>query len=319
MRLPVKPVLPLAALLLASAGPHAAEARQRAPEALDASGPAADYPITIGDPFTVDGTTWTPADELNYDAVGYAAIDEGAPAGISAAHKTLPLPCYVEVTDLDTGKTILVRLTQRGPMRNDTLVALSPGAAAQLGLAPGSRAAVRVRRVNPPEPERAALRSGGAAAARMETPEALLKVLRRKLADNASLMPPKAGIPSKPPVIDGPVATSLPKPAAADPARPVPPPRTAPPHTAPAATRPPAAAPAPRTAAPRGTTVVQVAAFSTQERAARVAAQLKGRVVPAGRVWRVRLGPFDGSGEAGRALEKARAAGYRDARIQRAD
>ena len=142
-----------------------------------ANGPAADYPMVLGAPFTVEGELFTPADTLNYDSVGYAAIDSGA--GITAAHRTLPLPSYVEVTSLESGKTVLVRLERRGPMAGRSLIALSPAAGAQLGA--GQGAPVRVRRVNPIEAERAELRAGRGVPDRIETPKSLVEVLRRKL------------------------------------------------------------------------------------------------------------------------------------------
>src|SRR3546814_14674210 len=77
----------------------------------------------------------------------------------SDLHKTLPLPSYVEVTALDTGRTILVRVNDRGPMVTDRLIGLSLGAAEQLGIADGVTA-VRVRRTNPPAAERRLLRAG---------------------------------------------------------------------------------------------------------------------------------------------------------------
>ena len=54
------------------------------------------------------------------------------PDAISAAHKTLPLPSYVEVTALDTGRTILVRVNDRGPMANDRLIDLSQATARKI-------------------------------------------------------------------------------------------------------------------------------------------------------------------------------------------
>uniref|UniRef100_UPI001F2FB324 septal ring lytic transglycosylase RlpA family protein n=2 Tax=unclassified Novosphingobium TaxID=2644732 RepID=UPI001F2FB324 len=188
MRFPVNHALPLAALILlgAAGGAYAADRKQPPPD-VPVTGPAADYPVVVGEPYTIGSTVWTPVDQLNYDAVGTAVAGEGA--GISGAHKTLPLPCYVEVTALGSGRTILVRLERRGPMSNDALVELSPDAIAQLGLPPGGRGSVRVRRVNPPEQERAVLRNGGHAPERMETPEGLLKVLRRKLANQSPLLP----------------------------------------------------------------------------------------------------------------------------------
>ncbi len=117
--------------------------------ARDMLGPAGDYPVVIGEPFTVDGVEYVPADTLNYDQVGYGVQDAAGSAGVSASHRTLPLPSYVEVTSLDTGKTILVRVERRGPMSGNALIALSPDAQAQLG-EPADNA-VRVRRVNPVE------------------------------------------------------------------------------------------------------------------------------------------------------------------------
>lgn len=305
MRLPVNHALPLAAMLLASGQGAVAHARD-VTAATAPIGPAADYPVTVGEPFTIGGTTWTPADQLNYDAVGQAEVAQDL-QGVSAAHKTLPLPSYAEVTSLASGRTILVRIIERGPMVNETLVALSGAAAAQLGVAAGAAVPIRVRRVNPPEVERAALRNGGTVPPRMDTPESLLKVLRRKLAEQSPLAPP----PSVPPAMPRSLAAApvSPKPIAA-------PPVPSEPITATSAPAAPKKAPAP---AIKGGHVVQVAAFSTRERADKVAAQLNGRVDPAGRYWRVQLGPFRSGGEAAPALEKARAAGYRDARIQRAD
>ena len=103
------------------------------------------------------------------------------PSAFTAAHKTLPLPSYVEVTALDTGRTILVRINDRGPFANDRLIDLSAGAARQLGITGQGVTGVRVRKVNPPEQERAALRSGRSVAERIATPESLLRVLNMKL------------------------------------------------------------------------------------------------------------------------------------------
>ena len=122
-------------------------------------GPAADYPVILGDPYTVDDVLYTPSDTMNYDRVGYVLAEDGSAAGVTGAHTTLPLPSYVEVAALDTGRTILVRIERRGPMRNDRLLALSPAALNQLGIADG--APVRMRRVNPPEDQRARAGSSG--------------------------------------------------------------------------------------------------------------------------------------------------------------
>lgn len=145
------------------------------------TGPAADYPVVLGEPYKVGDTVFSPANAMNYDAVGYASVG-GPTVGVSAAHHTLPMPSYVEVTSLTSGRTILVRVERRGPMDSTHAIELSPAAIAQLGLSSDGRAPVRVRRVNPLETERALLRSGMNAPERMVTPKPLLAVLQRRLA-----------------------------------------------------------------------------------------------------------------------------------------
>lgn len=334
MRFPVNRALPLAALILlgaggVTAGSMAADRRQPPPDA-PATGPAADYPVVVGDPYVIGDQTWTPVDQLNYDAVGQAITGEGA--GVTVSHKTLPLPSYAEITALDSGHTILVRVERRGPMTNEALVELSPEAASQLGFVAGGRGPIRIRRVNPPEQERALLRNGGRAPDRMETPEGLLKVLRRKLADQSPLVPPLPATSTAPAMPGGeagrpaakpePAVAAQTKPKAAKPAIPAPKPTPNPVAKLPA--QPAAARPASggATVAPapaKGPLMVQVAAFSSEASARKVANQLGASVSRAGKFWRVRLGGYSNRAQATAALEKAKNAGYRDARIQSAD
>jgi rare lipoprotein A len=299
-------------------------------------GPEADYPVTIGDPYVIGGVTYTPADTLNYDAVGYARAGT-AGSGISGAHHVLPLPCYVEVTSLDSGHTILVRLDRRGPMTGKQLIELSPAAWAQLGLPAGADAAVRVRRVNPPEPERAALRQGNRVAERMETPPGLRAALRRKLglaAPRTPDEPPSATLSGATP--HQPATRALPappriiatRPTAAKPVVLAPPPAPAP-APVPAVPKPVAARPEPAKREPAKTRppepdepkhaanrhlVVQVAAFSTRAHAEKAAAQVGGTVEAAGKLWRVRI-VASTEEQAQAALAKARHSGYAGALI----
>jgi rare lipoprotein A len=323
----MKSVTSRAALVAALAAtvlvPIRAVAARPAAAAVPSYGPEADYPVTVGDPYVIGGVTYTPADTLNYDAVGYAhAGTEGS--GISGAHHVLPLPCYVEVTSLETGHTILVRLNRRGPMNGKQLIELSPAAWAQLGLPAGADAPVRVRRVNPPEPERAALRQGNRVPERMETPPGLRAALQRRLgmaAAHAANEPPSAtlsgGVTQTPrlPLPPQPRLAAT-RPAPAKPLAPTPPP---PPIPLPVAPRPVAAKPkSPEPAEPghaeTGHMVVQVAAFSTREHAEKAAHQVGGKVEAAGKLWRVRI--FVTSGEAAQAaLAKAKHSGYAGAII----
>lgn len=299
------------------------------------TGPAGDYPVVLGDPYSIDGQLYTPVDTMSYDQVGYAASDTLGGTGVTASHKTLPLPSYVEVTSLVTGKTILARVERRGPMTGDRVVALSPGAQAQLGSADG--APVRVRRVNPPEVERAKLRMSETAPLRMETPQSLVAVLKRKLPARGSA---DLGRPSAPSVAVAPIskpATSsevATKPdqsfdstfkaeAPAVAAKPknyalAPLDGSAPvAAVAPAVPKPKAAA-APKPVDAAGKFVVQAAAFSNKTSAQKVASSLGGFIMPAGKYYRVRVGPFTNRGQADAALAKVRAAGYSDARVSTA-
>lgn len=257
-------------------------------------GPQGDYPVVVGEPYTVGETAYTPEDVLNYDQVGYLAADASGGDAVSGSHHTLPLPSYVEVTSLETGRTILVRLERRGPMESTELIALSPGALAQLEAAAGTP--VRVRRVNPPEDQRALLRAGQLADPRIDTPMSLVEILKRKLPGQvAAPVQTAAAVPAPQPV-----------PAQGVPALP-------PLDTQTAATRVQASVRGP--VAARGAFVVQAASFSTAENARRAAAALDGQVSEAGRYYRVRTGPFATRGEAEASLAKVRAAGYSDARI----
>lgn len=313
MRLPVEKSLPLLALTLLAACGGGGVAPETVSQ-LAATGPAADYPVVVGPAFAVDGVTYTPVDVMNYDAVGYAGLGSEGGMTVSAAHRTLPLPSYVEVTSIDSGKTILVRIERRGPMSGKQLIELSPGAAAQLGVAGKANAAVRVRRMNPIEADRAALRSGVAAPARMDTPKSLLTVLQRKLdlqdgvtrpivsvepepQPTAVALPPKTETKSKPKV------AAKPKPAS---------PVAVAPNPAPAP------APAPVTPA-KGKFFVQIGAFSSKANADSAAKKAGGAAIQSGKLWRVRTGPFASEADAKGSLAKAKTAGYNDARIQRAD
>ncbi len=304
MRLPVNRNLPLAALPLLLAAGAPVLGKERA-EPYYGNGPQADYPMVLGKPFMVDGVTYTPADTLNYDVVGWAATTTDGGNQITASHRTLPLPSYVEITALETGRTILVRLERRGPMTGELLTELSPGAAEQLGILGQAGAAVRVRRVNPPEPERAALRSGRPAPLRMETPPSLRNVLLRRL----ELQGAGAQV-SRPGPMPNPDRA-----AAAQAARPV----TTRPLMRPAVAAPPAEQERAVDAPTNTGWFVQVGAFSVRERAIAVARSLGAQVVTGGGLWRVRFTGLAGARAAEAALAKARDAGYTDARIQRAD
>ena len=69
--------------------------------------------------------------------------------GMSAAHKTLPLPCYARVTNLQNGRSIVVRVNDRGPFVGNRIIDLSYTAAAKLDMLRNGTAMVEVRTVGP--------------------------------------------------------------------------------------------------------------------------------------------------------------------------
>ena len=156
--------------------------------------PVSDTPVRIGRPYSVRGQTFTPAADPTYDMLGYASWygpesgnktangERFRPDWITAAHTTLPLPTYVEVTSLQTGRRIIVRINDRGPfIKGPRIIDLSRGAAAQLGIKAIGYAAVRVRVADPSERDRERLRHGKAAAELTPVPADILRNLRAQL------------------------------------------------------------------------------------------------------------------------------------------
>lgn len=119
-------------------------------------------------PYTVRGETYYPkvpdaGDEQTGIASWYGAESPNAhtadgelfvPDGISAAHKTFPLPSIAEVTNLDNGKTIRVRVNDRGPFTDNRILDLSRGAARALGVT--GMAKVRITWLGPADAASAA-------------------------------------------------------------------------------------------------------------------------------------------------------------------
>jgi rare lipoprotein A len=114
----------------------------------------------VGSPYVVAGRTYVPEDNPNYNATGLASwygddfhgrmtangeiFDLN---GISAAHPTLPLPSYVRVTDLSNGRSIIVRVNDRGPFHSNRIIDVSRRTAQILGFHASGTAWVRVQYV----------------------------------------------------------------------------------------------------------------------------------------------------------------------------
>ncbi|MBC7520921.1 MAG: septal ring lytic transglycosylase RlpA family protein [Sandarakinorhabdus sp.] len=149
----------VAALLLAGcAGGRAPPAPAKTPPTSKAAVPG----VKIGKPYQVFGVWYYPADDRNYDQHGIAswygpgfhALDTANGErydqdGLTAAHKTLPMPSYVEVENLDNGRKLTVRINDRGPFVDGRIIDLSRKSAQLLGVDRAGTAHVRVRRLFP--------------------------------------------------------------------------------------------------------------------------------------------------------------------------
>lgn len=116
----------------------------------------------VGPPYQANGRTYVPTPEPGYSETGqaswYGPQFHGQRAangevfdqeGMTAAHPTLPLNSLVQVTNLENGREIIVRITDRGPFVDQRLIDLSHGAASVLGFERAGGARVHVRYLGP--------------------------------------------------------------------------------------------------------------------------------------------------------------------------
>ncbi len=267
----------------------------------------------IGEPYEISGVWYYPKEEPDYDQTGIASW-YGQPFhgrstangetfdmnGLSAAHKTLPLPSVVTVTNLENGRSLRLRVNDRGPFVHGRIIDVSRRAAQLLGFERNGTARVRVRV--------AGASSGGFILAKPETPEeertAIAAVPREAVASEP--LPPPEG-------------TAAPQPVAEQP-----PPRAAspPPEAAPA--EPAASGPVLVVMPVQPTQLfVQAGAFSFYDNARRLGSKLTGMgptvisttTVGGKRFYRVRIGPLDTLEVADNTLERMIQSGYPGARI----
>jgi rare lipoprotein A len=114
----------------------------------------------VGKPYVVGGRTYVPEEDVNYQAEGMASwygddfhgrltangevFDMGS---LTAAHPTLPLPSYARVTNVSNGKSLIVRVNDRGPYHGNRLIDVSNKAAELLDFKGNGVAKVRVEYV----------------------------------------------------------------------------------------------------------------------------------------------------------------------------
>ncbi|MEJ0061075.1 MAG: septal ring lytic transglycosylase RlpA family protein [Terricaulis sp.] len=235
----------------------------------------------VGPPYEVGGRWYAPAPEPGYEMEGQASwygptfhgqatasgeiFDQEA---LTAAHPTLPIPSLVQVTNLENGREIIVRVNDRGPFVGERLIDLSHGAATVLGFDQAGQARVHVRYLGP-APRHVA--SQGARPVVAAAPQA---APQQPSSGPTSLLPPPSAAPA-------PASAEAPLPAVQ-----------------------PASYSQPTPA--RGGYFVQVGAFSDLMNAHRVKAAIEtaGPVVVEaaetrqGEIFRVRVGPLASAAEA---------------------
>lgn len=114
--------------------------------------------LKLGSPYKVAGRWYVPRDEPGYDRQGvgswYGADFHGRKTAngeifdknaLTAAHPTLPLPSYAYVTNLRNGRTVMVRINDRGPYVSGRIIDLSHASARAIGYDAQGHAPVRVR------------------------------------------------------------------------------------------------------------------------------------------------------------------------------
>lgn len=111
----------------------------------------------LGAPYQAGGVWWYPRASLRMDETGLAEVYGGDHPGLTAdgelfdqsvmaaANQILPLPCIALVTNLETGRQVLVRINDRGPPTPRRMLAVTRRAATLLGFAPGGVARVRMQ------------------------------------------------------------------------------------------------------------------------------------------------------------------------------
>lgn len=263
----------------------------------------------VGKPYTINGETYSPHEDPDYRETGVASWYGPGFHGRrtangevydqndwTAAHRTLPMPSVVRVTNLDNGASTVVRINDRGPFARSRIIDLSRNAARELDMMRSGTANVRV--------------------------EIMLResdVVKRVALDGGSPGEQVAALKSA----GGGLGAGAPSMAAAAVA-------SSPPRPAPAlvqATRTPLPAPvsAPQPSVPAGGHYIQAGAFSTVDRAESVRATLatlgdssiQQADVRGRGIYRVRLGPWTTVDEAQSVLGRVHRAGYPDAQIVR--
>jgi rare lipoprotein A len=299
----------------------------------------------VGQPYKIDGVTYTPKENFTLTETGMASWYGPGFHGKStangerydqtdrtAAHRTLQMPAIVRVTNLENGRSTVVRVNDRGPFARSRVIDLSRTAAEEIDMVGKGTARVRIDQL---QAESLAVKdvalSGGGPAEQQQAVAQLASGSRAAPTPAPAPAPAPVPVAAPPPVMQ---ASYEPPPAPAAAVQTVyaPPPRTGTPFGAPRS----ASGDVPPTIASLSATTatatpssqlngffVQVGAFTTQENAEKQRGAVRSygnpeisQVSANGRdVYRVRLGPYTTQDAAGIVADRLKRSGYGDARV----
>ncbi len=282
--------------------------------------PEAKATYKVGEPYEIEGVWFYPREDYDYDETGiaswYGGEFHGRPTAngeiydmnaLSAAHRTLPMPSFVRVSNLENGRSITLRVNDRGPFVHGRFLDASRRAAQLLGFERQGTARVRVRILAAESRVIAARLKGETQLAAVASPITVDRLPKARV--HAVVLPPPPG------------AAVAPAPKGEDTA---------------ARTRKSAASPQENRDPPNAklgdlmvepakptTMFIQAGAFAYYHNANRVRATLAalGRVkvssvlIDGKDLFRVRIGPLDTVDEADEILARIIRTGYSDARI----
>lgn len=273
----------------------------------------------VGKPYQVDGIWYYPKQDLNYDETGiaswygeqfhgrYTANGEVFDLnGLTAAHHTLPMPSIVQVTNLENGRSLTLRVNDRGPFAGARIIDVSRQAAQLLGFERNGTAKVRVRLLQGETLQAQAVARRNGVEEVPGGPVEVAQAAPRTAVDAQPLAP-----------LPGTQVAPAPQTASVIPVKASPGPDLVP-------VDPPLTGQVTVGAAhPNAQIYVQAGAFAQMDNASRARARIAGignANITAVRVngsnlFRVRLGPIANVGEADKVLSRVLATGLPDARI----
>ena len=271
----------------------------------------------VGNPYQIDGVTYVPQEEFNHVETGVASWygpgfhgkatangEQYNQEDHTAAHRTLQMPAIVRVTNLDNGRSTVVRVNDRGPYARSRIIDLSRAAAQDLDIVRNGTAHVRIDQLAAESQTVKEVALGGGGAPEQQTALAQLAAGQRSAPAAAS--PPPVQQAAAPPPQEVLV-------------------RATPPPYSPAAGRggPTIVSIASGSSQSGGSFYVQTGAFSTITNANRqrdlISSYGSTEVFQASagghEVYRVRVGPYTTPDAAGIVADRLKRSGYGEARV----